>query len=165
MVSKNSVLQHFNKSLTLACMLIAVSTFNYGFDNAGFNTTQAMDGFQQQFGRYNSTTGKYFLPPSWLSLFNSLNYIGFGVGVMVGSLVSARYGRRMCMFSMSCYALVTATIAITREQILAARVLNCKSPLPVRSFDPNLEQIFTSAWSLLLFQSFNPRSSLRQFVV
>ena len=87
---------------------------------------------------------------------------------MVGSLVSARYGRRMCMFSMSCYALVTATIAITsttREQILAARVLNCKSPLPVRSFDPNLEQIFTSAWSLLLFQSFNPRSSLRQFVV
>lgn len=127
MAFKNSVLQHFNKSLTLACMLIAVSTFNYGFDNAGFNTTQAMDGFQQQFGRYNSTTGKYFLPPSWLSLFNSLNYIGFGVGVMVGSLVSARYGRRMCMFSMSCYALVTATIAITsttREQILAARVLN-----------------------------------------
>ena len=54
MASKNSVLQHFNKSLTLACMLIAVSTFNYGFDNAGFNTTQAMDGFQQQFGRYNS---------------------------------------------------------------------------------------------------------------
>lgn len=127
-MAKNSVFQHFNKSLTLACMLIAVSTFNYGFDNAGFNTTQAMDGFQHQFGRYNPTTGKYFLPPSWLSLFNSLNYIGFGVGVMVGSLVSGRYGRRMCMFSMSCYALITATIAITstiREQILAARVLNC----------------------------------------
>lgn len=84
MVSQNSVLKHFNKSLTLACMLITVSTLNYGFDNAGFNTTQAMDGFQQQFGRYNSTTGKYFLPPSWLSLFNSLNYIGFGVGVMWG---------------------------------------------------------------------------------
>ena len=168
MASKNSVLQHFNKSLTLACMLIAVSTFNYGFNNAGFNTTQAMDGFQQQFGRYNSTTGKYFLPPSWLSLFNSLNYIGFGVGVMVGSLVSARYGRRMCMFSMSCYALVTATIAITsttREQILAARVLNCKSALPVRSFNVNLKQIFMLAWSSLLFQSFNPKSSLPQCVV
>ncbi|CZT46600.1 related to RGT2-Sensor of high external glucose concentrations [Rhynchosporium secalis] len=127
MVSQNSVLQHFNKSLTLACLLIAVSTFNYGFDNAGFNTTQAMDGFQRQFGRLNSTTGKYFLPPSWLSLFNSLNYIGFGVGVIVGSLVSGGYGRRMCMFTMSCYALITATIAVTsttREQILAARVLN-----------------------------------------
>jgi hypothetical protein len=33
------------------------------------------------------------------------------------------------MFSMSCFALVTATIAVTssrREQILAARILNCK---------------------------------------
>ncbi|KAI9050374.1 hypothetical protein LZ554_005539 [Drepanopeziza brunnea f. sp. 'monogermtubi'] len=127
MMPTNSVLKHFNKSLLLACMLIAVSTFNFGFDNAGFNTTQAMDGFQHQFGRYNSKTGRYFLPPAWLSMFNSLNYIGFGAGVILGSLVSARWGRRMCMFTMSVYAVITATIAITsttREQIMAARVLN-----------------------------------------
>jgi hypothetical protein len=37
------------------------------------------------------------------------------------------FGRRWCMFGMSCYALVTATIAVTsksREQIMAARILN-----------------------------------------
>lgn len=52
------------------------------------------------------------------------------VGVIIGSLVSARFGRRCCMFSMSCFALVTATIAVTsvhREQILVARILNCES--------------------------------------
>lgn len=167
MVSKNSVLKHFNKSLTLACMLIAVSTFNYGFDNAGFNTTQAMDGFQQQFGRYNSTTGKYFLPPSWLSLFNSLNYIGFGAGVMLGSLISARWGRRMCMFTMSVYALITATIAITsttREQILAARVLNCKQIQVVLNFWANVLKISMSAWNSQLSLFISLKLSRHQFV-
>jgi len=48
-------------------------------------------------------------------------------GLVIGSIISARFGRRVCIFSMSCYALVTATIAITsktKEQILMARILN-----------------------------------------
>lgn len=51
-----------------------------------------------------------------------------GTGLLIGSLVSQRYGRRVCIFSMSCYALVTATITVTSQskgQILAARILNC----------------------------------------
>jgi MFS family permease len=160
MVPTNSVLKHFNKSLLLACMLIAVSTFNFGFDNAGFNTTQAMDGFQHQFGRYNSTTGRYFLPPAWLSMFNSLNYIGFGAGVILGSLVSARWGRRMCMFTMSVYAVITATIAITsttREQIMAARVLNCMIHLADLIFRADWLQTSTLAWNLRSSRSTSPR--------
>ncbi|KAF5983489.1 RGT2-Sensor of high external glucose concentration [Fusarium coicis] len=89
----------FNRRLALSCVLIAVSTFNYGFDNQAFATTQAMDAFDKQFGVWNEKTGKYILEPSWLSLFNSLNYIGFAA----------------------------ATIAVTsfhREQIMAARILN-----------------------------------------
>ncbi|TVY82030.1 Hexose transporter HXT13 [Lachnellula suecica] len=123
----NNIRKHFNKQLGLVCLLIAISTFNYGFDNQAFATTQAMDSFTHQFGVYNTKTKKYALDTYWLSLFNSLNYIGFGAGVIIGSFVSARFGRRWCMFSMSCFALVTATIAVTssrREQILAARVLN-----------------------------------------
>lgn len=49
------------------------------------------------------------------------------VGVLIGGWVCDRFGRRWCMFSMSIYALGTATIAVTsntREQIMAARVLN-----------------------------------------
>lgn len=139
----------FNKRLALTCILIAISTCNYGFDNQAFASTQAMDSFEKQFGVWDDKTQAYVLPPVWLSLFNSLNYIGFAAGmfrsssmgiprsptnrsrlfsgVIFGSMLSSRIGRRWCIFLMSCYALVTATIGVTsttREQIMAARVLN-----------------------------------------
>lgn len=132
-MAPNRILKHFNGTLAAAFTVIAVSTFNYGFDNAGYSTTQAMDAFQRQFGDQNPTTGKWKLPTGWLALFNSLNYIGFAAGVIIGSLVSARWGRRWCMFGMSAWAVIPATIAITsstREQIMAARILNCKWFLP-----------------------------------
>ncbi|WQF84395.1 Putative major facilitator, sugar transporter, major facilitator superfamily [Colletotrichum destructivum] len=126
-MAPNRILKHFNSTLAAAFTVIAISTFNYGFDNAGYSTTQAMDAFQRQFGDQNPTTGKWKLPTGWLALFNSLNYIGFAAGVIIGSLVSARWGRRWCMFAMSAWAVIPATIAVTsntREQIMAARILN-----------------------------------------
>lgn len=128
-MEKVQISKHFNRTLLQACLLIMISTFNFGFDNAGFNTTQAMSSFAKEFGELNAK-GKYALPTVWLSLFNSLNYIGFGAGVLIGSFVSGRWGRRWCMFSMSAYALVSATVCVTsntKEQIMAGRVLNCKS--------------------------------------
>ncbi|RMJ17677.1 hypothetical protein CDV36_002658 [Fusarium kuroshium] len=127
MLSNNRILQHFNRHLTLAFCVIAVSTFNYGFDNAAYNNTQAMDAFQRQFGDWDDATGTYKISPSWLSLFNSLNYIGFGAGVIIGSLVSERWGRRWCMFVMSAWALVPAIMAVTsvsKHQMMATRILN-----------------------------------------
>ncbi|KAH7345836.1 putative sugar transporter [Pyrenochaeta sp. MPI-SDFR-AT-0127] len=105
----------FNRRLGLGCLLIAFSSFNYGFDNQAFATSQAMNSFTKNFGVLNSATGKYALEPSWLSLFNSLNYIGFAAGVLIGSHVASKFGRRWCMFSMSIYALTTATIAVTAQ--------------------------------------------------
>ncbi|KEF59268.1 uncharacterized protein A1O9_04112 [Exophiala aquamarina CBS 119918] len=126
-MSSNRILKYFNKNLALAFGVIAISTLNYGFDNAGYATAQAMEAFQHQFGELDLKTGRYRLPTVWLSLFNSLNFIGFAAGVAIGSMVSHQWGRRWCMFSMSAWALIPATIAITssrREQIMAARVLN-----------------------------------------
>jgi MFS family permease len=126
-----SITKHFNRRLFLSVLLIAVSQFNYGFDNQAFAQTQAMDAFQRQFGTYNAKTKKYGLQAYWLSLFNSCPYAGFAVGLYVGSLVSARWGRRMAMFSMSIYALVSATIVVTAQtsgQIMAGRILNCEIP-------------------------------------
>lgn len=37
----------------------------------GFSATQAMDGFIRQFGEINPKTGKYWIPPYFLSLMNS----------------------------------------------------------------------------------------------
>lgn len=126
--SNHRILRHFNRQLALAFAVIATSTFNYGFDNAGYATTQAMDPFIKQFGDYHAATKTYSIPAVWTSLFNSLNYIGFGAGVIIGSLISARWGRRWCMFVMSAWALVPAIMAVTsktRDQMLATRILNC----------------------------------------
>jgi SP family sugar:H+ symporter-like MFS transporter len=127
-----SITKHFNRRLFLSVLLIAVSQFGYGFDNQAFAQTQAMDAFTRQFGTLDAKTNKYVLQSYWLSLFNSCPYAGFAIGLYVGSLVSARWGRRMAMFSMSIYALVSATIVVTAQssgQIMAGRILNCKMSL------------------------------------
>lgn len=72
-------LRYFNRPLAGAVVLIATSTFNYGFDNQGFATTQAMDAFTRRFG-VKAADGTYALDGVWLSLFSSLIYIGFGAG-------------------------------------------------------------------------------------
>ncbi|KAH8807734.1 general substrate transporter [Xylogone sp. PMI_703] len=121
------VWKSFNRTLLLSCCLIAVSQFNFGFDQTAFSTTQAMDAFEKKFGVYNSKSKTYSIQPYFLSLLNSLPYAGFAIGLIVGSMISARYGRRMAMFVMSLYAICTAVIVITsnsRAQILTARLLN-----------------------------------------
>lgn len=50
-------------------------------------------------------------------------------GLFAGSTVSARFGRRMVMFTMSVYALISVPITVlstSKEQMLAARIINCK---------------------------------------
>ncbi|KAL6232586.1 hypothetical protein BDW75DRAFT_242803 [Aspergillus navahoensis] len=114
--------RYLNRTLSLSGFVIDVSTFNYGFDNQAFATTQAMDAFTKYFGKYDEGTEGYALNSRWLSLFNSLNYIGFAEGVIMGSLISAQFGRRWCMFTMSICALITATITVTSNntaQIIA----------------------------------------------
>ncbi|KAK1519802.1 sugar transporter [Colletotrichum paranaense] len=122
-----SVTQHFNKRLFASVFLIAVSQFNYGFDNQAFTSTQAMDAFERQFGEYDEATRQWKIPTYFLSLLNSLNYIGFAAGLVIGSLTSARFGRRTTMIVMSVYALISATVVVTsttKEQILVGRILN-----------------------------------------
>ncbi|CAG1963118.1 unnamed protein product [Fusarium graminearum] len=117
----------FNKRLTTAVLLITISQFNFGFDQQGFAATQAMTAFDKQFGHWDEAKQDYVLDTVWLSFFNGFIYLGQATGVLAGSWISKRYGRRMCMFTMSIWALVAATIVITSRtptQILVARVLN-----------------------------------------
>ncbi|GJC79626.1 hypothetical protein ColLi_02464 [Colletotrichum liriopes] len=81
MARLHSITQHFNKRLFASVFLIAVSQFNYGFDNQAFTSTQAMDAFERQFGEYDSATQQWKIPTYFLSFLNSLNYIGFAVGM------------------------------------------------------------------------------------
>lgn len=72
--------QHFTPRLALSVGLIALSTLNYGFDNQGIATSQAMAPYKKQFGEYNTKTNTYAIQPYFLSLLNSLNFIGFAFG-------------------------------------------------------------------------------------
>lgn len=80
MKALSSITKHFNRTLALSCALIALSQMNYGFDNQAFSTTQSMTAFTREFGLYNPKTKQYAIPAYYLSLLNSLNYIGFAVG-------------------------------------------------------------------------------------
>ncbi|CAI7590145.1 unnamed protein product [Penicillium crustosum] len=127
MLGHYDVRKYFNKRLALSCSLIALSSFNYAFDNQGFAQTQAMDAFEKRFGVYDAKAKTWALDTQWKSYFNGLPYLTFACGVIIGSFISARFGRRWCMFTMSIYALATATITTTSQssdQILAARILN-----------------------------------------
>lgn len=81
-VKDHRILKHFNKTLSMSFLVIAVSTLNYGFDNNGYTTTQAMTPFIRQFGKFDETSGSYELPTAWLSMFNSLNFIGYAFGTV-----------------------------------------------------------------------------------
>lgn len=72
--------KYFTKHLTLSFGVVAISTFNYAFDQQGFGSTQAMDAFDKQFGEYSKEQETYVLPTYYLSLLNSLVYIGFACG-------------------------------------------------------------------------------------
>ncbi|EXM16541.1 Major facilitator, sugar transporter-like [Fusarium oxysporum f. sp. vasinfectum] len=117
----------FNKRLTTAVLLITISQFNFGFDQQGFAATQAMTAFDKQFDHWDEVKQDYVLDTVWVSFFNGYIYLGQAFDVVAGSWVSKRYGRRMCMLTISVWALVAATIVITSRtptQILVARVLN-----------------------------------------
>lgn len=74
------VVASFNTTLILSVSLIALSQFNYGFDQQGFNTTQAMNQFARRFGSYDTTKKRYELDSAWLSLFTGIPYLGLGLG-------------------------------------------------------------------------------------
>ncbi|KEF59383.1 uncharacterized protein A1O9_04227 [Exophiala aquamarina CBS 119918] len=116
----------FNGKLLYACALIALSQVNFGMDLGAFGGTQAMPMFKKQFGMYNPITKTYVLESSYLSLLNSLTYIGFGFGVLSGSFISNRFGRRSCLWTMSIWAIIGAAIMVTakvKEQMMAGRII------------------------------------------
>ncbi|PLB52020.1 general substrate transporter [Aspergillus steynii IBT 23096] len=125
-IQNNRIVSSFNPRLLFSCSLIALSQVNFGMDQGAFSNTQAMGVFTQKFGEYNPDTDAYALNPTYLSLLNSLPYIGFAVGLACGGFVSRRFGRRMSMFVMCLWALVGATILVTAQskaQMLAGRIV------------------------------------------
>ncbi len=82
-LTQNRFARNFTPRLALSVALIALSSGNYGFDNQGIATSQAMLPYKKQFGDYDPKTNTYAIPTYFLSLLNSLNFIGFAVGTFL----------------------------------------------------------------------------------
>lgn len=82
MIARNRLFSHFTPRLGAAVGLIALSSLNYGLDNQGIATSQAMTTYKKQFGEYDPSLGEYAIPTFWSSILNSLNFVGFAIGVL-----------------------------------------------------------------------------------
>jgi MFS family permease len=116
----------FNGRLVYAVALIALSQLNFGMDQGAFSGTQAMTSFEQKFGVWREAQKKFVIEPYFLSLLNSLNYIGFAFGLVSGNWISRQWGRRRCMLVMCGWAIIAAIILVTSQhkaQMLVGRVV------------------------------------------
>lgn len=123
----HELIRSFNGQLAFAVALLMFSQVNYGMDLAAFSTTQAMDAFVQKFGVFDPVSKIYQIEPYFLSLLNSLTYIGQVAGVLLGGYISRRWGRRMSLYTMTFWAVLSAILLVTAQtkaQILIGRILN-----------------------------------------
>ncbi|KAJ5587474.1 general substrate transporter, partial [Penicillium hispanicum] len=119
--------QAVSPMLIFSTGLLIISAFNYGFSDQAFASCQAMDSFTRQFGVYHAATHTWKLQPLFKSLYNSVKAGGQLIGVFLGSYVSNTYGRRMCIFVMSVYALGSTAVVVSSQtvaQIQAGRALH-----------------------------------------
>ncbi|KAL1611992.1 hypothetical protein SLS60_000215 [Paraconiothyrium brasiliense] len=119
--------QCFNFRLAYSCAIIAISQINFGLDQGVFSNMNALDSFIKKFGGVqNSKTHIWSLPGSYLSLLNSLTYIGFAFGLVTGNILSGKLGRRKCFLIMCVWAEVGGIVLITsqnRWQMVVGRVI------------------------------------------
>ncbi|CZR67082.1 related to transporter (major facilitator superfamily) [Phialocephala subalpina] len=119
--------KHFTKNLAICTFLIGISVFNYGFDQTGFSTIQAMDPFIDRFGTRDPKTKKMEITPTNLSLLNSLPRITFGLGILMGGVLGERFGRRPIYVLMLVICIMGTIISYTAKtftQVVVGRMLN-----------------------------------------
>ena len=123
----NRILENVNGRLAFASGVMILSQINFGMDLVAFANTQAMPAFNQKFGHPDARLKRYAIAPYFLSLLNSLPYVGQVFGVVLGGWVGRRYGRRASFWVMAFWAILSAILLVTaqtKEQVLVGRVLN-----------------------------------------
>jgi MFS family permease len=123
----NRISENVNGRLAFASAVMMLSQINFGMDMVAFSNTQAMTPFNKKFGAYDEKLERYALPPYFLSLLNSLPYVGQVFGVVTGGWITRHYGRRPSFWVMSAWAIISAILLVTaqqKEQVLVGRVIN-----------------------------------------
>ncbi|OAP57385.1 hypothetical protein AYL99_08123 [Fonsecaea erecta] len=123
----NRITENVNGRLAFASTVMMLSQINFGMDLVAFSNTQAMTSFNKKFGAYNAKLERYALDPYFLSLLNSLTYVGQAFGVITGGWIARRWGRRASFWVMSVWAVLSALLLVTaqnKEQVLIGRIFN-----------------------------------------
>ncbi|OAL33785.1 hypothetical protein AYO20_06961 [Fonsecaea nubica] len=123
----NRITENVNGKLAFASTVMMLSQINFGMDLVAFSNTQAMSTFNKKFGHYNAKLERYALDPYFLSLLNSLTYVGQAFGVITGGWIARRWGRRASFWVMSVWAVLSALLLVTaqkKEQVLVGRIFN-----------------------------------------
>lgn len=124
---REGIIAAFNGRLLFTVSVLMLSQMNFGADVATFSATQAMDAFEERFGEYNVKTDSWALNPSYLSLLNSLTYIGQVAGVILGGYIARKKGRKWSFYTMCFWALLSAILLVTaksKAQMLVGRIIN-----------------------------------------
>ncbi|KAJ9638738.1 hypothetical protein H2204_004214 [Knufia peltigerae] len=123
----NRIGENVNGRLAFASIVMMLSQINFGMDMVAFTNTQAMNAFNKKFGHYDAHLKRYAIDPYFLSLLNSLTYVGQVFGVLTGGWIARHHGRRASFWVMSFWAIVSAILLVTaqnKEQVLVGRILN-----------------------------------------
>ena len=126
-IQEHPIVRAFNGHLFFTCGVLLLSQVNYGMDQACFTTIQALPAFAKKFGKYDPETDDYAIEAYFLSLLNSLVYLGQVIGIVGGGWISRRWGRRMSFVVMCNVAFVSAILLVTaqtKEQLLVGRLIN-----------------------------------------
>ncbi|KIJ32413.1 hypothetical protein M422DRAFT_184475 [Sphaerobolus stellatus SS14] len=115
-----------NAKCLIICSLLAVATFQYGFDTTIINGFQAMQGFLRVFGEPSAVPGVFAIGTVFQQLITSLLQAGLICGSLIIGPFSTYFGRRATTFLASVIACISVTIQITvtsRSPIYVARLL------------------------------------------
>ncbi|KAH7392958.1 monosaccharide transporter-like protein [Pyrenochaeta sp. MPI-SDFR-AT-0127] len=109
--------------LFLACGIVIMSPFQYGFDFGMIGGLQAMRGFLQVFGyRTNKTPTGWNITTERQQLISSLMTLGAFISSGTAGVPSSRIGRRMCLVIACVTCFVANIIMMTTESIGALYV-------------------------------------------
>ncbi|PKY03801.1 general substrate transporter [Aspergillus campestris IBT 28561] len=116
----------FNGRLLVTCGITALSQVTLGLEQAAFTSTQEMPAFAHTFGVYSAEGHAHRLGSDFMDLLNGLPYVGLVFGLVQGSLISRRFGRRASLFVMCLWAFFGVSLLVTSHsqlQILFGRMI------------------------------------------
>ncbi|KAG9385011.1 sugar transport protein 4 [Pyrenophora tritici-repentis] len=120
MSDNNNYTWRDHSRLFLACGIVILSPFQYGFDFGMIGGLQAMKGFLQIFGyRTDKTPTGWNISPERQQLISSLMTLGAFLSSATAGVPSTRFGRRTCLAA-ACITCFIANILMMATEHIAA---------------------------------------------